>query len=545
MKVYVVFLPMKYFRWYNSLGCAPDMYCIEGDVFGSGLKMSLDKYMALQLEAEAKIRFGKSVKLIGYDYKQINKDGRSYYPMYAVTGNQIMGIQWITWRSSLYGNSNEDEYFILRSDISNGKIISAALPEDIRFCTDEETADLQQFNVAIRSDILLQKNVTLKYTKQNIGENFGFTFYYEFAFQVTEKLIELTGVNDFDKLAVFNLYINFVDCDVWTYSSFSLIREPEWIEPNKRRDFFFRWKSTKGGYIHPRDSVSEGDVVFELCNKIPECAAFDKDAVAPSKLAMLKFLDNDWLEAMHNEYDEKERRANAFIYRYRLYVYCNKYTAHFPKIHIKIQFVRKLSAKANAGLFSKIESMLSEYGITGLPETLKANPYCHGWNQECSSMELIFSFGNAPQSAVLELLRLLDANGKNIKYVELTGVTYESLSEDIAPTTTNLKSHTEKYYFELDFEPANYPDVIFDFFFETMVSSVQKAKILDEIENYIADYNKANGTPIHYTEAENVDTKDDNFRIFVDFGGAEPDAVYGILNYINLNIKGIKKIVIS
>lgn len=65
MKVYIVFLPMKYFRWYNSLGCAPDRYCIEGDVFGGGLKMSLDKYMALHLEAEAKIRFGKSVKFIG------------------------------------------------------------------------------------------------------------------------------------------------------------------------------------------------------------------------------------------------------------------------------------------------------------------------------------------------------------------------------------------------------------------------------------------------------------------------------------------------
>lgn len=362
---------------------------------------------------------------------------------------------------------------------------------------------------------------------------------------MTEKLIELTGVKNFDKLAVFNLYINFVDRDGWTYSSFSLTREPEWIEPNKRHDFFFRWKSTKGGYIHPKDSVSEGDIVFELCDKIPECAAFDKDAVVPSKSVMLKFLDNDWLEAMHNEYDEKERRANAFIYRYRLYVYCNEYTVHFPKIHIKIQFVRKLSAKANAGLFSKIEGMLSGYGITGLPETLKANPRCHGWNQECSSMELIFSFGNAPRSAVLELLRLLDADGKNIKYVELTGVTYESLSEDITPTSTNSISPSEEYYFELDFEPANYPDVIFDFFFETMISPVQKTKIFDEIVNYIAEYNNANDTPIHYTNAEGVDTKDDNFRIFVDFGGTDSDAVYGILNYINLSIKEIKKIVIS
>ncbi len=381
MKVSIVFLPMKFFRWYNSLGCAPDMYCVEGDVFGGGLKMSLNKYMALQLEPEAQMRFGKRIKLIGYDYKQINKGGRSYYPMYVVMDNQPMGIQWITWRGSLSKNSADDKYFILRSDKNEEKINSDVLPEDIRFCTDEESAELQQFNVAVRSDILLEKNVTLKYSKQNIGENFGFTFYYEFAYQMTKKLIELTEMKDFDKLAVFNLYINFVDYNGWTYSSFSLTREPEWIEPNKQQSFFFRWKSTKGGYVHPNDSVSEGDIVFELCSEIPECAVLDKNAVVPSKPAMIKFLDNDWLEAMQNEYDEKERRANAFVYRYKLYVYCNEYTVHFPKIHIKIQFVRKLRAKANAELFSKIEDMLSGYGITGLPETLKANPYCHGWDQ--------------------------------------------------------------------------------------------------------------------------------------------------------------------
>ncbi len=190
--------------------------------------------------------------------------------------------------------------------------------------------------------------------------------------------------------------------------------------------------------------------------------------------------------------------------------------------------------------------MLSEYEITGLPETLKANPYCHGWDQECSSMELIFSFGNAPQSAVLELLRLLNANGKNIKYFELTGVTYESLSEDIDHASIYSKPSLERYYFDLDFEPANYPDVVFDFFFEAMVSPIPKTQILNGIGNYIAEFNNINyDTPIHYINAENVDCKDDSIRVFIDFGCADPDAVYGILHYINFNIKGIKKIAIS
>ncbi len=161
-------------------------------------------------------------------------------------------------------------------------------------------------------------------------------------------------------------------------------------------------------------------------------------------------------------------------------------------------------------------------------------------------MELIFSFRNAPQSAVPELLRLLDANGKNIKYVELTGVTYESLSEDIAAASTNSKPFLEQYYFELDFEPANYPDVVFELFFKASISSAQKSKILDGLENYIAAYNNENdNSPIHYTNAENIDRKSDNIRIYIDFGGADPNAVYSILHYINCSINGINKIAIS
>ena len=96
-------------------------------------------------------------------------------------------------------------------------------------------------------------------------------------------------------------------------------------------------------------------------------------------------------------------------------------------------------------------------------------------------------------------------------------------------------------YFDLQFEPEGYPDVIFSLIFSKTVSDKAFTELEKGLGEAIASYNESVSAPIHYVSFVNdiVEHEDNVVLLHIDFGNAQPDALNMILKYFNDNVEGL------
>lgn len=96
-------------------------------------------------------------------------------------------------------------------------------------------------------------------------------------------------------------------------------------------------------------------------------------------------------------------------------------------------------------------------------------------------------------------------------------------------------------YFDLQFEPEGYPDVIFSLIFDKAVSDEALVELEKGLGDAIAAYNASASSPIHYASFVNdlVEHEANVALLHIDFGNAQPDALNMILKHFNDNIEGL------
>lgn len=96
-------------------------------------------------------------------------------------------------------------------------------------------------------------------------------------------------------------------------------------------------------------------------------------------------------------------------------------------------------------------------------------------------------------------------------------------------------------YFDLQFEPEYYPDVIFSLVFDKAMADEDVNGLEKCLGDAIASYNEFAPSPIHYAAVVNelIEHEDNVVLLHIDFGNAQPDALNMILKHFNDNIEGL------
>ncbi len=96
-------------------------------------------------------------------------------------------------------------------------------------------------------------------------------------------------------------------------------------------------------------------------------------------------------------------------------------------------------------------------------------------------------------------------------------------------------------YFDLQFEPDGYPDVVFSLIFDKAISDEALVALEKGIGEAIVTYNDSASAPIHYASVANdlVEHEDNVALLHIDFGNAQPQALDMVLRYFNDNIEGL------
>lgn len=96
-------------------------------------------------------------------------------------------------------------------------------------------------------------------------------------------------------------------------------------------------------------------------------------------------------------------------------------------------------------------------------------------------------------------------------------------------------------YFDLQFEPEDYPDVIFSLVFDKALTDEDVDGLEKGLGDAIASYNEFAASPIHYAAVVNelLEHEDNVVLLHIDFGNAQPDALNMILKHFNDNIEGL------
>lgn len=204
MRFSFIFAPIMVFKSrYSSERIQPSSYMLS-----DGKK--IDKLISEAVKPQITALYGKedNVKLVGFSYEQYNDHGWSFYPVQLFVNDEYRKIQWIKWRSA------NKEYFVLnntaRDEVSGEPLTDNApvdnFPVDIMLCSDEEAAELKQYEHDVRTDILsmpLSEHSELQHTRDGVPDYCSPTFYYEFSQQISSLLTEASGCNDLAKKAEF------------------------------------------------------------------------------------------------------------------------------------------------------------------------------------------------------------------------------------------------------------------------------------------------------------------------------------------------------
>lgn len=133
---------------------------------------------------------------IGYDYKQYNLNGWSYYPVQLIVKSRLSGVIWIKWRCK-----NKNEYFVFNgSDQSNME----RLPEEYCFCDDTENIALSEMYAQPKFISNICDSKLIKFIPNSPQTDLSsYAFNYEYQRQMTKLYSEITGISDIGKYLVF------------------------------------------------------------------------------------------------------------------------------------------------------------------------------------------------------------------------------------------------------------------------------------------------------------------------------------------------------
>ncbi len=254
------FAPVKIFKdRYGVSSAAPTAYELaDGTKFERYAAKALSKPLS-------DIYKNQDLQLVGYSYKQYDKNGWSCYPTQLFADGEYKGICWLKWRF------NDGGYFTLcdKPIANNEKKIAEGFPDEITLCTDEEAKELRQYEHQVRTDLLNSENWTgIHPAKCGFPENVNPTFYYELLRQLSGDLTGISACPTFGERAVifFPVFSEIVKHKDWYYTTMDLKRQPDWAdEETSDLLVYYRFKSLRGLEITPFDEFGSDNILFELC----------------------------------------------------------------------------------------------------------------------------------------------------------------------------------------------------------------------------------------------------------------------------------------
>ena len=341
----------------------------------------------------------KSVKLVGYDYVQYNKDDWSYYPVQLIVKSKPQGLIWIKWKCERSGN-----YFEFNS--TDEKNLER-LPVKYSFCSDDENNKLfiEFPQPTLDYDICSRKNIKFYlYSVQLDISSIPFNF--EYQRQMTSLYSEITGIPDIQKYLLFGTFVvrHALNKDGYTYAKSKIFFKPHW-ETDPNYQVIIRWKSNiKKEYISPLDNVGNEDITFEFSPVIPPEYEF-------AKHNLLNIADkNDIINFIESNPHRKQPDSV-----FGTYFDVKVESMSYPDISFILEFKSKLNDSQIQKLTLQISEYLEKYNSA-------SDNKIHNYDITAESekqIKLFIDFGNTGEDAIKGLFTFLNTI-KNIKVVTIS-----------------------------------------------------------------------------------------------------------------------------
>ena len=347
----------------------------------------------------------KSVKLVGYDYVQYNKNGWSYYPVQLVVKSESQGVSWIKWRCE-----NMEEYF--EFNVLSEKNLER-LPIEYRFCSGDENKKLSiEFpQPTFNYDICCSKNII--FTPNAVLLSISNTFNYEYMRQMTKLYSEITGIPDIHKYLFFSVFVvrYALDINGYTYAISQIYSKPHW-DMDLDYEVIIRWKSnTEKEYIRPQEKINSGDVTFEFSPVIPQefidaiptkfRHMYDESLHIAKKEDIINFIESN-----------PHRKQPDPVFG--TYFDVNVESMNYPDMSFILEFKRKLNDSQIQKSTLQISEFIEEYNSTSDDKIHNYDINAEGEKQ----INLIIDFGNTGEDAIKGLFAFLNTI-KNIKQVRI------------------------------------------------------------------------------------------------------------------------------
>ena len=338
----------------------------------------------------------KSVKLVGYDYVQYNKNGWSYYPVQLVVKSESQGVSWIKWRCE-----NMEEYF--EFNVLSEKNLER-LPIEYRFCSGDENKKLSiEFpQPTFNYDICSSKYI--KFVPNSVKlDSSSYTFDYEYQRQMTKLYSDLTGILDIQKYLIFSniFYKVALNKEGYTYVLSTIYSKPFW-ELDSDYEVIIRWKSnTEKEYISSKDIISSDDVTFEFSPVAPSGLRFVESSNIAKKEDIINFIESN---------PHRKRPDPVF----GTYFDVTVESMNYPDMSFILEFKSKLNDSQIQKLTLQISEFIEEYNSTSDDKIHNYDINAEGEKQ----INLIIDFGNTGEDAIKGLFAFLNTI-KNIKKVRI------------------------------------------------------------------------------------------------------------------------------
>lgn len=531
------FAPVKIFKdIYGVSSAAPSAYELsDGTKFEKYAAKSIHKPLCAVYKT-------LDLRLVGYSYKQYDKNGWSFYPTQLFADGEYKGICWIKWRF------NDGGYFILcdKPIVSNEKKIAERFPDEITLCTDAETNELRQYEHQVRTDLLSSDGwEDIHPAKFGFPENVGPTFYYEFLRQLSKKLIEISLCRDFRKRAVvfFPVFSEIMKHGDWYYTTMELKRQPDWVdEETSNLLVCYRFRSLEYSEITPFDEFGSDNILFELCDKKPPVElnhGILRSPVCANKLELREFLSSAYVD--DKIYEEKVQKVIGESYDFSFPVTFERISVNkYPNIMFWVKFKSAKNPEKQTELINRIVELAKRVNIRS---SNTANPERWGDFRSDSYMYLYLNLDNASDRGLVELVRLIDENIKGIKSVkietqgDLSSAFNEALNLELYRKNLSEMNRKEGYRrFRTYYAPVGFPDVLMK-----ISSDLEKRQLTAFLNECIAELNNVFTTQIRLTEGTG-EISDNTLLFNIDFGDAEESALWALLDTFERSKFSIKRI---
>lgn len=531
------FAPVKIFKdIYGVSSAAPSAYELS-----DGTKF--EKYAAKSLQKPlCAVYKSLDLQLVGYSYKQYDKNGWSFYPTQLFADGEYKGICWIKWRF------NDGGYFVLcdKPIVSSEKKIAEKFPDEITLCTDAEANELRQYEHRVRTDLLCSEEwEDIHPAKFGFPENVDPTFYYEFLRQLSKKLTEISLCRDFRKRAVvsFPVFSEIVKHGDWYYTTMELTRQPDWAdEETSNLLVYYRYRALEYSEITPFDEFGADNILFELCDKKPPVElnhGILRPPVCANKIELREFLSSAYVD--DKIYEEKLQKVIGESYNFSFPVIFERISVNkYPNIMFWVKFKSTKTPEKQTELINRIVGLAKRVNIRS---SNTAAPERWGDFRSDSYMYLYLNLDNVNDREFVEFVRLIDENIKGIKSVkieaqgDLSSAFNEALNLELYQNNLSEMNRKEGYRrFRTYYAPIGYPDVLMK-----ISSDLKKKQLTAFLNKRIAELNNVFSAHIRLT-GEPGEISDNTLIFNVDFGGAEENALQTLLDEFEKSKFIIKRI---